>query len=257
MGVTTKQDLNRIAQSLQTTRVETGILEPGDPVTVNIMPPTWQLSAIDNLITVAASPLLSSPITYPLKVAVEWQVFAEDGTTPLAKDQYSCLDQPKDTASSAVSTAPSEASFVFAPSDIIELTTDKVLPLPKKRFIVPIVKLSLIELPGGNPPIESDPVELNAIQVSVQALAIPTVLALFRHVNYSAWNEEATPKAGGVFIMTPYNSPLKRLEDLQQLIAELKPILSRLTFFAQFVTIFLAVEALSGGRSRSTLGNIS
>jgi hypothetical protein len=111
-------------------------------------------------------------------------------------------------------------------------------PLQVTRFIRAIVTLAA----GGTTIVINDPsnpnnvpdVTLPDVPVLIPVLAIPTLLALFLHVDFAAKDGDDD---GAVLIVVPASSPLRSFEQVQPLLNTLESTVSSLPAIPRFASL--------------------
>jgi hypothetical protein len=165
---------------------------------------------------------LSSGASVPVQAFVTWQVLDDQGN-PLDPALYLA---PMGLSSASV-------SVIFAPATA-ELTDTGGLPAPARRSLRATVRLTAGTVGAG-------PRTLPDIPVFVPAVPIPTVLAMFLHVNFQARSGD---DEGAVLIVVPSNSPFRSLQQLQPALNTLQSTVGNLTSFASFAAFLLGLNEL-------------
>lgn len=169
---------------------------------------------------------LPSMTTIPVQLEIEWRVRDETdsrdlvlGTDFLAPGG---LNNP-------------EVSIILAPSTV-ELTTDAPVPAPVRRHLRARVRLS-----AG--PTRTAWIDLPPVPVFVPALGLPTVLALFLHVDFQARSGDDD---GAVLVVVPANSPFGSIHQLQPALNQLQSAVSTISSFASFAAFLAGLSELTG-----------
>jgi hypothetical protein len=191
---------------------------------------------------------LPVPSTTKLKVQVEieWSVSSDAaGTNVLSSsDDYSAPQGLNGTS----------ASFFFKP-DSFELTTDPP-PAPTPRFLRARVRLTV----GST---QTNWIALPPVEVLIPAIGIPTVFAMFLHVDFQARSGDDD---GAVLVLVPANSPIGSMAQLQPLLNQIDSVASTLSTFANFAAFLGGLSELTGAltaqphaqfRSTNAIGNLN
>jgi hypothetical protein len=279
-----EEELIHLARIIQGVRLGPAIVEPGQPVLVKLMPPTWELTSLDIAsiadglkipvdllrviptgftggITGALSYTLEGtltggvvpslpidiPVRMPIKVPLTIQVEwigYGPNKTELTPAEFVKLDHIN---------APTEAAFVFIPP-IIELTNEFEIDDP---FLRPISRSigARVLLDTGIPKDPSDLskgtinsgwIEIPPVQFQILPLGVPTLCAFFIHESFSPYKPEASKgkRLGAVLLVAPENSILKRLEDVQQILDTLLSLLPNLSFLKEFASFLIGLKIL-------------
>jgi hypothetical protein len=175
--------------------------------------------------------LVPIPFRLPVKVEVTWSVHEDVKVQRPHSPVPSVQRVPVDTDSFVAAdglTSP-VASFAFLP-EVTELTAAR--PPVSARFIRANVELTVVPslVPAlsdaiGTEPITVGPIALPDVPVLIPALAVPRVLALFRHDTFEPFQEDD----GFVLIVVPSGSPLRSLGQLDAVLGELDSMLSKLS----------------------------
>lgn len=245
-------------------------LDPG-PITGTITGTLGTLAAdlTSTLTSDSAGGLVSAlpvPFRLPVQIDVRWSVHKEAGAVrpPFGRPPL-VLDRPLLEPDAFIALDGLEArvaSFVFLPQEVTELTNNR--PPVSASFIRASVTLTvdpaLIPVLGaviGSQPI-SITVSLPDVPILVPALAIPRVLALFRHDTFESFQEDD----GFVLIVVPPSSPLRSPGQLQSVLSALDSVLSNLSALranpllassaalTRFAALLLGVRKLNGALSQ-------
>src|SRR5256885_506891 len=116
--------LDALAQAFTVVRTGPELVELGQPVQVNVLPPASN-ETVNALLV--GSPLVQLPVA----VGVQWSVFDQNQNNITANPAQVLPD-----------IAGQEAHFLFAPSAMVELTNNLPAPLPVQRFIRATITIS-------------------------------------------------------------------------------------------------------------------
>ncbi len=161
------------------------------------------------------------PIEVPVTVVVQWAVLDSAGN-PVGGASYAA--DPSLTAL--------DLSITFVPA-VVELTSLATPPLTRFQ-----VQATLTISAGGT---ALPPFSLPAIPVDVPAIAIPTVVAFFRHSHFAARSGDSP---GFVLIVVPNGSPLGNASQVTSVLTTLRNQLNNLTSVASFASLLLGVGEL-------------
>jgi hypothetical protein len=255
-----ESSLDALGRGLRVVRDGPPIVHPGSPVTISLLPSAAELN-VDNVAnplvslsgalggnitgssaeftaTVTPEPdndgfaaLVPTPFRLPVRVEMTWSVHEDVKVrrphSPVPSVQRVPADAGTFIALDGL-TSP-VCSFAFLP-EVTELTSAR--PSVSVRFVRAHVELtvdpSLVPVLAGvigAEPITVGPVVLPDVPVLIPALAVPKVLALFRHDTFEPFQEDD----GFVLIVVPSSSPLRGLEQLDSVLGELGSVLSKLS----------------------------
>jgi hypothetical protein len=178
---------------------------------------------------------IPSDLTIPVAVTVTWSITDEEDE-PLTHgvDYFG----PSELTSPAL-------SLVFSPA-VDELTSNYV-----PRFRVRRIRAT-VQLAAGDHTFERT---IGPVEVLVAPIAVPKVLALFRHREYATTTTEHHPWPSSpaweswVLLVVPTSSPISGVEELQTLLRTLGATLSSLNRIASFASFATGIGELASAVS--------
>jgi hypothetical protein len=210
--------LNFVADSLRLVTDAAGVVQPGNTVNAEVVSSLSDLNAVDSV-----GPT-SIPLARPVDIEVTWHVYDESGI-----ERGPGVDFVSTGGLGGIS-----AGFVFKPP-IVELTYGG---LATHTWEIR-VRVS-VSAEGVTSPVTRD----LSVPVELLELGIPKFVALFRHRNFEAIDDNL--EGGFVLLMVPYHSVLQGIvgpfnELMKQIDLALRP-LRTLAGIASFLT---GIEVLS------------
>ncbi|MFF5973995.1 hypothetical protein ACFY7C_20945 [Streptomyces sp. NPDC012769] len=183
-------------------------------------------------------PMLSET-EVPVQLDVEWSVQDENGQ-PLDREKWNVTQGELSDTGPTPTIKGTDIAVALKP-EVQELTTTNLAPPPVKRQLKARVMLKVLDK-------STEWIDLPAVPVLVPTLALPKLLAAFRHGNFQAKSDD---EDGFVFILVPGNSPLRSIEQLNATLSTLQTAVSSLKSFASFATFLLRLDALVGSLAAS------
>ncbi|MCY8953215.1 hypothetical protein MOE39_05010 [Bacillus cereus] len=248
--------LNTIASQLRIVRTnpidfsQSIRVEPGKLLSFGISSWLSQQSEIKDkgLIDLTGDPTssLRGPIPLvqkiPISLEVTWSIQDERGNNTQEGDTFLAPDGLNGF----------QASFIFIPSCIVELTNDPHMLStysPKRYNLIANVILRAGKVVNEEGEEEEIVLQVNlpSVPILVLPMAVPTIFTVFSNRHFTTIESDcyhSSERQGEVLVLVPPNSPLRSIENMLQLISNLKDKASALSTLPDFFLFKLGLETL-------------